>query len=477
MKLLLLTAAAALGSGFIWFGSRKWLSSEAAKGTAPDVVETADLAELSHLWTDDEIEIKDAASLWREKLDGQAAASPRPQFKQEEIDRFYTEMIEGRPSVKGARRTLIIRLLTLLDNEGDCPSVVGGNPLEAELKLPEDSFKMLARIPLYRHTLTVTRNFIAKADHDALVADMIIMALAHDIGKIPSYHNKMYLSGDHPIIAMLILKSFPEYLSLPNRSDIDRAITGHHLLKSDNILTNGLKESDHEARQSELALLYAEARERQQVEINVLEGKQLTFPAAAVTDAGGNSLTALPGEEREHPLLNRESPEQYQPVKIDVPAWFNAEALLAALKKRINKVESTPKGDKWCAVSINPGIVYVNTQGIWAAIRDICGLDVKVLAAEGNESEKRNIIYTVVRELSATRDALVTEYVADGYYTTQVWVVTGGGKRITSLLIPFRTQAFGEMDSTLELLKTPQLKRMVKDIKPTQAEVQKCAGP
>ncbi len=380
MKLLLLTAATALGSGFIWFGSRKWLSSEPAGGTTQEAVETADLAELSHLWTDDEIEIKDAASLWREKLDGQATASPRPQFKQEEIDRFYTEMIEGRPSVKGARRTLIIRLLTLLDNEG-------------------------------------------------------------------------------------------RY-----RSDIDRAITGHHLLKSDNILTSGLKESDHEARQSELALLYAEARERQQEEINAREWNQLTFPAAEVTDAGRNSLTALPGEEREHPLLNRESPEQYQPVKIEVPAWFDADALLAALKKRINKVESTPKGDKWCAVSINPGVVYVNTQGIWAAIRDICGLDVKVLAAEGNESEKRNIIYTVVRELSATRDALVTEYAADGYYTTQVSVVTGGGKRITSMLIPFRTQAFGEMDSTLELLKTPQLKRMVKDIKPTQAEVQKCAG-
>ena len=180
MKLLLLAAAASLGSGFIWFGSRKWLSGEAAGETAPEAVETAALAELSHLWTDDEIEIKDAASLWREKLDGQAATSPRPQFKQAEIDRFYTD---------------------------------------------------------------------------------------------PSYHNKMYLSGDHPLIAMLILKSFPEYLFLP--------------------------------------------------------------------------------------------------------------------------------------------------------------------------------------------------YVADGYYTTQVSVVTGGGKRITSLLIPFRTQAFGEMDSTLKLLKTPQLKRMVKDMSMT----------
>jgi len=33
---------------------------------------------------------------------------------------------------------------------------------------------------------------------------MILIALAHDIGKIPSYHDGMYSSGDHPIIAGLI---------------------------------------------------------------------------------------------------------------------------------------------------------------------------------------------------------------------------------------------------------------------------------
>jgi len=74
----------------------------------------------------------------------------------------------------------------------------------------------------------------------------------------------------------------------------------------------------------------------------------------------------------------------------------------------------------------------VNPEGLWAAIREVCGIDLKVLAAEGNESEKRNILFTVVGELSRTRDAIVTEYVSDGYYTTQVSVVTGGGKRITS---------------------------------------------
>jgi hypothetical protein len=262
MKIVLLTTAATVGIGFICYGTKKWLRNEEPAESLPAHAEVTTLKELSHLWKDKEIKIQDASCLWRERAAPQTAGLPRPEFKHEEIDRFYTDMIKERPSVSGARRTLIIKLLTMLDDEGDCPSVVRAHAQEAERMFPEESFTMLATIPLYRHTLAVARIFIAKADQEALLADMIIMALAHDIGKIPSYHDKMYRSGDHPIIAGLILNSIPEYVSLPNRVDIDRAVTGHHLLRSDNILTDGLKQSDHEARQSELAMLYAEARER-----------------------------------------------------------------------------------------------------------------------------------------------------------------------------------------------------------------------
>jgi hypothetical protein len=475
MKIVLLTTAATVGIGFICYGTRKWLRNEEPVAPQPAYAEVATLKELSHLWKDKEIKIQDASCLWREPTAPQAAGLPRPEFKHEEIDRFYADMIEERPSVSGARRTLIIKLLTMLDDEGDCPSVVRAHAQEAERMYQDDSFTMLATIPLYRHTLTVARNFISKADQEALLADIIIMALAHDIGKIPSYHDKMYRSGDHPIIAGLILNSIPEYVSLPNRVDIDRAVTGHHLLRSDNILTDGLKLSDHEARQSELAMLYAEARERRN---QVSEtGEDVPPPVATASEStSGNKPTPLPNEEQAHPLGNQELREQYVPTKRDVPTWFAADTLLAAVKKRINLVEATPKGERWVAVSTDPGIVFVNPEGLWSAIREVCGIDPHVLAAEGNESEKRNILYTVVGELSRTRNAIVTEYVSDGYYTTQVSVVTGGGKRITSLLIPFRTQAFGETVSSLEELKTPQLKRMVKEILLKQAEVEKCVG-
>jgi len=71
-------------------------------------------------------------------------------------------MIEHRSSINGARRDLIIMILTLLDKEGDCPSVVRKHKDEAERIYAEDSYALLETVPLYRHTLTVTRNFIAK---------------------------------------------------------------------------------------------------------------------------------------------------------------------------------------------------------------------------------------------------------------------------------------------------------------------------
>ena len=473
MTLLLLIASAAVGIGFICYGTRTWLHCKERTHSPQTPDEVTTLKELSHLWTDNEIEIKDASCLWREQV-RQSSALPRPLFKHEELNRFFADMIAERPSVSGVRRTLIIKLLTLLDEEGDCPSVVRAHALEAERMYPDDSYALLAAVPLYRHTLTVARNYIAKADQEALLADMIIIALAHDIGKIPSYHDGMYQSGDHPVIAGLILNSMPEYQSLPNRDDLHRAITGHHLLKSDSILTDGLKLSDHEARQTELAALYAEAREKRLREPAVGGPPPVTgFASSAGT---GVTKPPSPAAEREHPLGNRESREKFSPTKLDLPEWFSADTILAALKKRINRVEATSKGEQWSAVSTSQGLVFVNPEGLWAVLKEVSGNDPKLLASEGCESEKQNLLFTIVSELSRTRNAIATRYVSDGYYTAQVSIITGGGKRIPSLLIPFTADAFGEKPSTLEELKTPQLKRMVKEIKVKQAEVEQCVG-
>ncbi len=474
MNTTLLGISAAIGIGFVLYGYRKWIPVETPVPENSGLSEVTRLEDLEHLWIDNEVEIKDASNLWREKTKKQKSNEPRPQFQHDEIEKFFSEMIENRPSVQGVRRSLIIRILIMLDDEGDCPSVVRKHKDEAERIYSDDSYALLESVPLYRHTLTVARNFIAKCDQEALLADMILIALAHDIGKIPSYHDGMYSSGDHPIIAGLILKGIPEFLSLPNMEDINRAVTGHHLMKCDNILTDGLKHSDQEARQTELAKLHADQRERKKLEQENDAEQAVTVKVAA--EHTGATKTQPPVEERDNPLGFNPAKEKFMPTTIDIPDWFNADAIITSLKNRINVVESTSKGEQWSVVSMPNGLIYVNPDALWETIKEVSSYDPVVYASEGFESEKRNLMYTVVSELARTRNALATGHVADGYYTSQVSIITGGGKRVPYLLIPFTAESFGVLPSALEELKTPQLKRMVKEIKPKNKEVEQCVG-
>lgn len=475
MNTLLLGISAVAAISFGCYGTRKWSHCDepaVEKNDLPE--EIARLEELSNLWIGEEVEIKEASNLWREQRRQKTSPGPRPSFQHAEIEQFFSEMIEHRSSINGVRRDLIIWILSLLDKEGDCPSVVRKHKDEAERIYSDDSYAMLETLPLYRHTLTVARNFIAKADQEALLADMILIALAHDIGKIPSYHDSMYSSGDHPIIAGLILKGIPAFMSLPNREDISRAVTGHHLMKCDNILSDGLKQSDHEARQTELAALYAEMLERKKREMENI-GEQ-TSAAKVEAEHAGSSKTQPPVEERDNPLGFNPAKEKFIPTTVDIPDWFNADAIITSLKNRINVVETTSKGEQWSVVSMPNGLIYVNPDALWETIKEVSSYDPVVYASEGFESEKRNLMYTVVSELARTKNALATGHVADGYYTSQVSIITGGGKRVPYLLIPFTAEAFGVLPSALEELKTPQLKRMVKEIKPKNKEVEQCVG-
>jgi hypothetical protein len=475
MNTTLLGISATVGIGFAIYGTRKWLPKETPAPQEEKQFEVAKLAELSHLWKDREVKIKDAANLWREQSQENNSATPRPSFTHTEIERFFSEMIEHRSSINGIRRDLIIWLLKLLDKEGDCPSVVRKHKDEAERIYSEDSYAMLEAVPLYRHTVTVARNFIAKADQEALLADIILIALAHDIGKIPSYHDGMYSSGDHPIIAGLILNGIPEFVSLPNKEDILRAVTGHHLMKSDNILTDGLKQSDHEARQSELSALYLKMREQKNSRTE--SGVDTQFAAEEIEPTSARpATTELPSAERADPLGFAPAKEKYTPQLINIPECIDPDAVIESLKNRINLVESTPKGDQWSVVSMPNGVIYVNPDALWEAIKEVSNYDPLVYASEGFEAEKRNLMHSVITELARTKQALATEYVADGYYTSKVSIITGGGKRLSHLLIPLTAQAFGVTASELEEQKSAQLKRMVKDIKHKNKEVEQCVG-
>ncbi|SNB45538.1 phosphohydrolase [Geobacter sp. DSM 9736] len=478
MKEVFLTIALA-GGGLLIYSVANMLNRTGNLPSAQDIPqgepEEVKLSDVSEMWAGEVFHIQNLSELWRKAKARKCPPLPRPAFKHQEIDRFYAEMVENEVAIEGARRSVIVQLLQMLDEEGDCPSVVRMNPLEAEAKLTDDTFAMLATIPLYQHTLNVARRCAAKIGQDFMLADFMIVSLAHDLGKIPSHQNKMYTSGDHPLLSALIVNGITEYASLPSRTDLDKIIKGHHLLKTDSALTDMLKQCDHDARQQELATLLVEAKERNR------QQKPEYLQAGIQNPAGANTVTVMPklqkvppGEEREHPVGETVAKENFHPVTQALPVWFDADAILGALKKRINRLDTTAEGQRWDAVSTGSGIVYAQPEGVWAAIREISGNDPAILASDANEEAKRNLLFTVIWELSRTRDAIAKELITPQYYTTQVTVLTGSGKGYTAFLIPFRAETFAETVSALEELKPPLLKKMVKDIRPKLKETEKC---
>lgn len=480
----LLLSTSIIGTGLVVYAARDFFrqvgDGELMEKPIHEMVEEKTLAEVSKTWNKtalggNVVDFREIAKLWRESEREQAAAPlPRPTFKHWEIERFFSEMIEKRRTIKGDRRTVIVKLLKLLDEEGDCPSVVNMNPLEAENKYSKEAFSMLATIPLYLHTIQVARKFAAKVNQDVMLPDIFIVSLGHDIGKIPSYHDKMYSTVDHPLISAIILNGITEYASLSNRDELDKIIREHHLLKADYPLTKMLKQCDQDVRKEELAVLVGEAVERDKTSDIPEEIPPQRPESQAVTRKPAIKNNTPPEDTRDHPLGTLEVQELPGLEVLELPSWFDADAILSAVKKRINQLEATSKGLRWSAVSTTSGFIFVNPDGLWEAVKEVSGKDPDMLAADADEATKRNLLYTFVRELSRVKDVIASEYIYEKHYTTKVTIVTGAGKGINTFLVPFRASAFGINSAALEAQKSPLLKKMVKDIKPKQEEVETC---
>ena len=479
MKEVLL-AFAVIGTGLIFYAARNLFRPGGdAEREEKQKIEVRTLAEVSRNWnkalSGDVVDLRDLSAVWREPEAAKSAPPPpRPTFNNAEIDQFFSDMVEKRRTIKGARWTIIVKLLKMLDEEGDCPSVVRKNEKDAENKYPEETFSLLATIPLYRHTLRVARKCVAKVKQEVMLPNILIVSLAHDIGKIPSYHDKLYSTGDHPLISLIALDKIPEYAALPNRSELDRIVRGHHSIKPNDQLTDLLKHCDQEARREELAELIGNVIDRDKKSAKAGRHVPIKATPLMTTEKPVEKNAMPPAEEREHPLGETDSGEFPDPVKLKIPGWFDADALLCAVRKRINRLGDNARGLLWAAISTNHGIVYVHPDGLWAAVKEISGKDTTILAADADEGMKRNLLYTFVWELSKVKDAIATDFVAAKYYTTQATVVAGSGKGFTLLLVPFKVEVFGVAESFLEETKPSRLRQLVREIRPKQVEGETC---
>lgn len=474
--------------------------------------ERIDLAEACAPWAGtQELPLRQVCQLWVTKSEGKVKIT-RPTFTNAYINDFYTEIVEKQKSINGPRKNIINKLLVLLDNEGHCPSVVrNAARSEEDNKRDEVQFDLLAQITLGEHAINVARA-LAKATKEALVADAVIVALAHDLGKIPKWHSASYTTGDHPKISTMVIESTaPEFKTLTNFNGLRNTILEHHLLLTKNGMTTALKECDGVVRNSELARMIGQKVEAAELssgllaftgetpeeKISVARGPSssspvsLQQPVAKVPSLSIQTVKAKESSKAERPaaafapteLLGNEQYPQYpkeaepepppqpvyKPKRIYLP-WFDIDVFLNELKAEINVVN----GKSWGAVSMVDGLVYVQPHCTWAILQRIAPDSERatMMLASANEADKRNIMFSAIWDLGEKRQAVQLSYLNPLSYVIPVEWVDGNGEKMRSAtgkafpMIPFKAEAFGALASDLETLKSMALRRIVKSITP-----------
>lgn len=488
---------------------------------ALDGIEREKLVEISWLWAAKELHLAKIAILWREPEEApeKAAQVVRPHFSRPEIDLFYDEFIAGRPVVKGKRRTVIVKILQLLDVEGDCPSVVGKGEKaythEPERGLGDELYQYLSQVPVWKHSLLVARKYAVKFQHDVMLPDALIIALGHDLGKLRCYYSKIYKSGDHATLSTNILNGIPEYSGLSNRIELNRVIQGHHLMVPDSRLTAQLKAADSEARTEEGQGLIAWLERREEVPgtpTETSESVPVVMPKSGMANTSAKKSDKPPAQDaqadlfhaEEKPVRKRQTRAKDDPLppaeamtanvyahegesskkgrhvcsEKGLPEWWDMEKLLSFIKDSINMIVKDNSGKPlWMAVSDSASqLVWVDERLVWDGMKALAGnTDTELLLADSDAANRRDYLFTAIMELGR-QHKVAAQFMGNGFYQTPVNAITGGGKSVTMFLIPFNPTAFGETISDLESRKGDLIRKMVTKITPKQCEDKQCSN-
>ena len=482
-------AAAGLCGGGIVLGvaslvNDRFNAVSAGSGSDRDV-EKKDLGDISCYWTDrvftgDTVYLERISILWREPEEKEETEKfITPSFRNKEIERFCEEYVTERPAVRGARRKIIVRLLHLLDEFGDCPSVVGksaaSNEKEGERELGDELYNYLALTPLWKHSLHVARFYAAKMDGDTLLPNALIIALGHDIAKIPKYYGATYKSAEHSSLAHLVLLEIPEYASLPNAMKLGLTIQAHHYLAPGDSMAAMLKAADQEARKLESEGIFTWLEEKR---ATAEASKPAADPPSATPAAGEiqtkkkqpcsevSSQNSANEPITANVLGNPEDTRgRYTCNELPLPSWWDKDVVIEAVQRDLNRVIHDNSGRAYWNVFSEPGTghLWATEQFLWEVLKAMAkGTDASLLLADGDKAKKRDYLYTIVRELG--REKLIdVDRMAEGYYTVPVNVVNRAGS-IPKFLIPFVDMAFPGLQSDREALKSVFLEKMVTKI-------------
>jgi len=381
-----------------------------------------------------------------------------PIFCNPDIEGFYLKYVYNNYSIKQPEWAVICRILELLDKSGGCPSVVCAPDSDGsgyDYDLQPDGIDLLAHIPLWKHSLAVAEKMLETVKYEVFVGPYLIIALAHDVGKIPEFSIGGYSTGDHPIISMHFLRGIPEFNLVKNSVELINAVSSHHYYHAkDHTLAAALKWADQEVRKNELA---------RQVQV-LIATKQIAEQEACLTKC---DLPKTKESAQRDPNCSHFKMHGYsKPLLVDISGWFKAEKLIAVIKENVNRVSD----GWWNVVSTPNGYLYCSAKGLYKLLRRAFPLQPDLLAAHANIIAQHDILFTVVMTLARELDAVATELLGDREYLCPMSITssTGKAKRESYMLVPLKANALGLSGTQLEAEKSQTILRMVKTIVPLQ---------
>ena len=379
---------------------------------------------------------------YRERVAEQSAPAPRedkpaPVLKTRHawkpgIAAFYARHIEPRAVMlrRSGFLTAVHQLLEILDEHGGCPSVVKSGD-DAEYRLvggSEDAYQALSRVSLLEHSLNVAQELIEAVsrqspDYEVSIGKWLVIALGHDIGKIPSFRKGAYARGDHALISRSVLDGLLDK-RLPARNEILLAVRDHHYREAEAKATRLLREADAKARSREIRALFPEGH----ITLETI----WTESARKAAERRGRDRPAGKTDGR--------------PELVDL-SWINRKEFLARIERRINVVEE----GRFQAFSMRNGLVYVWLSTLSGTVRQ--------MAKEAGrlpllKEPSRNIELSVRRMLGE----FIPDYIGEGYPGARFRMLDAKGQQLgVGLYLPIRAEAFDTGISNLEKRKQQKL--------------------
>ena len=362
----------------------------------------------------------------KETLKEEKSNMPEVNLSHPRLQKFYERYVKDKATIKGNTLKVIVSLLELLDKYGDCPSVVQ-NPGKDDhdslrKKTNYDDYTALSKISLLDHSIDVAEKLIEMHGESLSSLPMdILMALGHDIGKIPAFSKKAsdYTTGDHPEMSALLLSKIDGFNSLPYAEKVKTAVKKHHVVSSETYIEN-LRKADQKARAEELERIRAE-----ELDINSSEGSELV------------DLT---------PQKKPENTELYL-------EGLDPDIIIARIKdERLNKIIN----GGFDAFSTKNGYVFVQAGVVMDFIKDF--LAEKGLDIDPNDRELRQKILIEAAEIMRKKGYLAEEFVQSGYFSNKFKVIFKNRRPVIGIYMPFYASAFSSNINKLEKAKQGYLK-------------------